>query len=46
MMLIDLVTIPGQIKRQEDCVSSNLLTRLVSSKAQEILSLITVAGWE
>ncbi|MGJ3248250.1 MAG: TM2 domain-containing protein [Elainellaceae cyanobacterium] len=33
MMLVDLFTIPGQIKKQEDRVRNDLLTRLVSSKA-------------
>lgn len=31
MMLIDLFTIPGQIKKQEDRVRNDLLVRLVSS---------------
>jgi hypothetical protein len=33
MMLIDLFTIPGQIKKQEDRIRNDLLIRLVSSKA-------------
>ena len=33
MMLVDLFTIPGQIRKQEDRVRNDLLTRLVSSKA-------------
>ncbi|RUT12396.1 hypothetical protein DSM107010_24060 [Chroococcidiopsis cubana SAG 39.79] len=33
MLFIDLFTIPGQIKKQEERVRSKLLTQLVSSKA-------------
>lgn len=31
MMLIDLFTIPGQIKKQEERVRNDLLVRLVSN---------------